>query len=322
MKLSIIIPCYNSEKYLARCLQSIIKQTYRNIEIIVVNDGSSDGSENVIKEFMNIDDRIKYIYKENSGVSDARNEGLKIATGELVTFVDSDDEILENMYETLINVMVSNAADIVHCSYTRLDKNGTKHVGNTQEMHEHNHVEGMTHLLQGDLFTASPCNKIYKREIVESLRFDKRFKINEDVLFNYYAFKNAKKSIYIDSCFYIYHVEETSACKNTAKMKNAEDCYLVSQIMQEESIGQAYEELASIRFLNNKLNLYRVYENYAEKKDRKRIKELKQSIKEDMKKLQLGKNQKISAFLIVYFGGLYVFMYNIYDKLRKPNWDV
>ena len=112
-KVSIIIPVYNVEKYLKKCLDSVINQTYKDIEIICVNDGSKDGSENILKEYATKDSRIKIIEKKNGGLSSARNAGLDVASGEYCYFVDSDDWIELNTIEKLTDIILSNDVDVV-----------------------------------------------------------------------------------------------------------------------------------------------------------------------------------------------------------------
>ena len=124
MKISVIVPCYQAERYIQRCLQSICSQTYSNLEIIVVDDGSTDASASIVKELAQSDSRIKYLYQLNAGVSAARNAGIDYASGDVITFVDSDDTIKSHMYETLIDLMQKYHADISHCSYCRVLENG------------------------------------------------------------------------------------------------------------------------------------------------------------------------------------------------------
>ena len=123
--ISVIVPVYNSEKYLKACIDSIIKQTYTDLEIICVNDGSTDGSLEILREFACMDSRVVVHSQENHGVSTARNVGLKFAHGEFVSFIDSDDEMELDMYELLIQTQNEYQADIVHCGYKRICRNGT-----------------------------------------------------------------------------------------------------------------------------------------------------------------------------------------------------
>ena len=118
-KISVIIPIYNVEKYLERCLDSIVNNTYKNLEIICVNDGSSDGCQMILEKYNAIDKRFRVIAKKNGGVSSARNEGLKICTGDFVAFIDPDDWIQNNYFEVLMKYQKDGDYDIVVCDYQR-----------------------------------------------------------------------------------------------------------------------------------------------------------------------------------------------------------
>ena len=117
--ISVIVPIYNVEKYLDRCVGSIINQTYKNLEIILVDDGSPDNCPQMCDDYAKKDSRIKVVHKENGGLSDARNAGMKVATGEYVSFIDSDDYISLDFYETLLETIVDNDSDIVECSVVK-----------------------------------------------------------------------------------------------------------------------------------------------------------------------------------------------------------
>ena len=116
-KISVIVPIYNSEDYIDRCVRSIVEQSYKNIEIILVDDGSTDNSSMMCDEWAKNDKRVKVIHKENGGVSSARNEGLKIAKGDYISFVDSDDYIDKKMIEKMLNQMEKGNTDLVICNY-------------------------------------------------------------------------------------------------------------------------------------------------------------------------------------------------------------
>jgi glycosyltransferase involved in cell wall biosynthesis len=118
-KISVIIPIYNVEKYLSVCLESVINQTYQNLEIILVDDGSTDACPKICDDYATKDNRIKLIHKKNGGLSDARNIGVKHATGDLISFVDSDDVLSLYFYEKLINILEENDADIVECGFRK-----------------------------------------------------------------------------------------------------------------------------------------------------------------------------------------------------------
>ncbi len=120
--ISVIIPVYNVEKYIEKCIDSVCKQTYSNLEIIIIDDGSTDGSGKLCDKWQKEDDRIIVLHKRNSGQSGARNAGLDISKGDYIAFVDSDDYILPNMYEELLNLLRENHADIAHCDFQRTDE--------------------------------------------------------------------------------------------------------------------------------------------------------------------------------------------------------
>ena len=122
--ISVIVPIYNVEKYLERCVESIINQTYKNLEIILVDDGSPDNCPQMCDDYAKKDSRIKVVHKKNGGLSDARNAGMKVATGEYVSFIDSDDYISLDFYETLLETIVDNDSDIVECSVVKFYENG------------------------------------------------------------------------------------------------------------------------------------------------------------------------------------------------------
>lgn len=133
IKISLIVPCYNIRKYLPRCIESILAQTYKNLEIILISDGSTDGTDEVIREYAKKDSRIIPIFKQNSGVSDTRNRGLDIATGDYIGFVDGDDYIEPEMYETLLKNAIENNADISHCGYQMVFPSRVDYYYNTEK---------------------------------------------------------------------------------------------------------------------------------------------------------------------------------------------
>lgn len=122
IKISVIIPVYGVEKYIRQCLESVIKQTYKNLEIIVVNDGTKDNSMKIVEEYL-VDERIKVINKENGGISSARNRGIEEATGEYVSFVDSDDWLEIDLYERIVQILEGNKVDIIVFNYNRYSEN-------------------------------------------------------------------------------------------------------------------------------------------------------------------------------------------------------
>ncbi|OUQ02420.1 hypothetical protein B5E92_14680 [Erysipelatoclostridium sp. An15] len=164
--LSIIIPAYNIEPYIGRCLESLIIQTYKNLEIIVVDDGSTDNTLSIIKEYCNKDNRINVIHKKNEGVSVARLIGMKKASGEYIGFVDGDDIVEKDMFEFLINNAKKYGTDISHCGYVMDFPDGhSDYYYNTGRIIIQNNSKGLEDLLGGKYIEPGLCNKIYKINI-------------------------------------------------------------------------------------------------------------------------------------------------------------
>jgi len=171
--ISIIVPVYNTEKYLSKCLDSIINQTLKNIEIIVVNDGSKDNSQQIIDEYCSNDIRIKSIVKQNGGLSDARNIGIDHANGEYIAFIDSDDYIDLSMMEQLYKKAIHHQAEIVLCDLVKVDENGNEFRDLPQSPQLSDKI-----ILKNDFtlfgeMSCFACNKIFKKSLFEKHRFRK-----------------------------------------------------------------------------------------------------------------------------------------------------
>lgn len=206
MKISVIVPIYNVEKYLRRCIDSIINQTYKNLEIILVNDGSLDGSLDICKKYKKIDSRIKLVNKNNGGLSSARNEGLKIATGDYISFIDSDDWIKEDMYENLLNNAIKYNADIsVGGVADLLEKEDSYEVIKSDFDGVHK-IECISREEAIEKFLMEPWaawDKIYKREVHENLYFPLG-EINEDEAIALKLLDKCNNIVYDNKVFYNY----------------------------------------------------------------------------------------------------------------------
>ena len=184
-KISVIVPVYNVEKYLPKCIESIINQTYKDLEIILVDDGSTDSSGNICDMFGQKDSRIKIVHKENGGLSDARNTGLDVCTGEYIGFVDCDDYIAADMYEFLYNFLKTNNLDVSMCETYHVFESNI-HVCRYFEPKFLNETNKIIEEIFANKYGGSAisvCNKLYKREVLEDVRFDK-YKSYEDVFFS------------------------------------------------------------------------------------------------------------------------------------------
>lgn len=208
--ISIIVPVYNTEKYIGKCLDSILKQTYKNIEIIIINDGSTDNSENICKQCASKDSRIKVFNLKQGGVSNARNTGISKSNGEYIGFVDSDDYISENMYKLLVESIISTKSDISVCNVTRkssdLDKLENKGIIEyTQEEYLRKYFK-----INSQTCEYYPVNKLYKREIVDNDMFPKKYREGEDTFGVLKTVFKSKKICYIPEKLYFYRMNENS----------------------------------------------------------------------------------------------------------------
>lgn len=171
--ISVIVPVYNVEAYLRRCIDSILAQTYVNLEIILVDDGSTDGCGAICDEYAEKDDRIKVIHKENGGLSDARNAGLNAFTGKYVTFIDSDDWIEKEFIGYLHQLIVDNNADLSVCDFNYIDEKGKLYNSplNSGHVHVWRQEETLSMLLSGNKMETSAWAKLYKATIFTNRRF-------------------------------------------------------------------------------------------------------------------------------------------------------
>lgn len=236
-KVSIVVPVYNIEKYITRCVDSLLNQTYKNIEVICVDDGSKDKSLSILNEYAKKDSRLVIISKENGGVSSARNLGIKKARGEYITFVDGDDFIDINMIEEMINIQKETNADIVKCSYVKdyiykqIPYN--MNLENEINVYDSSNIEELYNHFMKKYILNSMCCQIIKTEIIKdnNLCVDTNYVYGEDARFNYELYTNIKKAILIDRPYYHYFYNDNSATtikseeKITRRIKEALSLY-------------------------------------------------------------------------------------------------
>ncbi len=321
-KISVVVPAYNAEKKIENCIQSILNQTYDNLEIVVVNDGSTDGTLDILKGLFNKDSRIKIVDIKNGGVSHARNTGIDNATGDYITFVDSDDTIEPGMYEYLINLIDKYGVDIAHCSYANIDKYGNRRVvGDTGREILQNHDEALKCLVSGRLFIGGLCNKLYKIKLFDDVRLDETIKFNEDILINYELFDKAKTSVYSDRALYDYYANDESATHSSDPVIANKQCMYVSELIYQKSKGKIYESDASKRLAYTAMVLYRAY-LYSDSVSKAEKNELKHRLREfDANNLYVGKNEKINVYMMSHMPLFYKLFYKFYDKIRVKKLD-
>lgn len=241
-KISIIVPIYNCEHYIDKCVNSLIEQTYSNIEIILINDGSTDNSISKCYGIANKDKRIKVYNKENGGVSSARNLGISVATGEYITFVDCDDWVDKRFCEILENGMKGNI-DLSVVSYKKVDKVKEYNVDYNNTYEKKNISEAYGLIFNDRSFFGFPWNKLYKKSIINKLGsepFKEDIYMCEDTLFNANYMKFCKEISYNRSELYLYYQRESSATKvqiiNNRKLSVFKSLDLLEDIYNKYSI--------------------------------------------------------------------------------------
>ena len=207
---SLIIPCYNVEKYIDRCLKSVTAQTYKNLEIILVDDGSIDNTPYLCDRWALCDTRIRVIHKENDGLANARNSGIDVCNGDYVMFVDSDDFIDLDMAEFLLNLSVEYNADVSRCSFYTYDNGIDTPDLNDGSILLPDKEQLFIDLVDGGYLSGVAWNKLFKREIVMTHKYEKADGCSEDLLFNFRAYKDVEKAVFCNIPKYHYCVNDTS----------------------------------------------------------------------------------------------------------------
>ena len=237
-KISIIIPAFNIQDYLGNTLDSVLAQSYDNLEIIVVNDGSKDNTGSILDDYAQKDSRIKALYQENSGVTSARLCGIQAASGAYIGFVDGDDFIEPQMYMRLMENAKRFDADISHCGYQMIFPAGRiNYYYNTGRIVKQEGKQGCTDLLNGYFVEPGLVNKLYRRGLFVGLDswMDKSIKINEDLLMNFYLFRKAEKCVFEDVCPYHYVLRQGSAATAQLNKHKLKDPLSVLHILQKET---------------------------------------------------------------------------------------
>ncbi len=213
MKLSVIIPVYNSQKFLNTCIESVVNQTYSNLELIIINDGSTDESGKICDEWAKRDSRIKVYHQKNSGVSAARNKGIELATGNYIAFVDSDDLVTDNWLETTAKEAELNNCDIICYRFNKRNSDEDYFITDFIATNQSD-----LRLKFNDIFevgVGSVCTQIYKRELLKTnnIIFNHKIVLNEETFFNLECFKKMKSFQYINNVLYFYTENQLSSSR-------------------------------------------------------------------------------------------------------------
>lgn len=315
-KVSIIIPVYNAEKYIDRSLKSICGQTYDNMQIILVDDGSTDNSLKICRKWAEQDKRVLVHHQENAGVSEARNKGLELAIGDFVMFVDADDWIAADMVQTLYDLAVKHGADVSTCNYIEIPE-GKEQLAIEQEAKERGaeaNIQVAAEKVEAGLQLLLPwavyC-KLYRRELLEKIYF-KKYKIAEDLLFNTEVICDTalQRVVTIDRKMYYYFIHNNSAIRQGYQRKYLEGVQVEEHCY--DRLIQLSPKFGDINIVGCSISMF--FERMAELtwKERRAVIEdfrwCKKSAKQYKNALlnTTSRHRKISGALKVYVPDLYL----------------
>lgn len=313
--ISIIVPVYKVEEYLDECVESIVQQNYKNLEIILVDDGSPDKCPEKCDRWSKKDSRIRVLHKENGGLSDARNAGMSIATGQYIAFIDSDDWVERSYIACLYRAIQETGADISACDVREVFcKNDTPAVVDESiRITKSTPVEALGELLKGRTYRAVAWNKLYRAELIRGEHFEVG-RLHEDEFFSYRIFDQATSLAYIDIPLYNYRQREGSIMSTlSVRHLDSLEAYLGRLCLLEKKYRELYRK-DKITFCITCLNFYcdtycRSYEDAAAV--RRRIKQYRKRIKFSIRDIV-----KYSMKEIVYIVGSSTLFIAWFSKLR------
>ena len=318
-KISVVIPVYKVEEYLDECLESVVNQTYKNLEIILVDDGSPDNCPKICDEWAKKDNRIKVIHKKNGGISDARNAGIKEATGNYISFVDSDDYIEKNLYEIAIKKIKQNEVQIFIFGRSYL-------YGNKKESKNSNEVElimdtqdALDKMNMFQYYDDATWDKIYERKLFDNIEYPKG-KLCEDWYTTYKVIDRAKKVVFNSTPLYVYRQRQNSITHSNNVKVNREPIYASKEVL--EFIRKKYPNIEKNALSKYVFACIGVYNNYLyyTKNTKKEKEELLHIVKENYKNVIKNKDltgsRKMQLFLVRRFNLLYRIMIKTIRKIR------
>lgn len=307
--LSIIVPVYNVQEYLDACINSLLSQTYERIEIILVDDGSTDDSGRICERYASLDPRIRVIHKENGGLSDARNAGIEIAKGEYIGFVDSDDWISTKMYEVLLRNLEVSKADIAVCERVAVYPDRMEDCGGTDSICVLNQEESLDILYANKKYGSYACNKLFRKELFKSIRFPKG-RLFEDIYIMHELFGLANRVVFIDTGLYFY-LQRPNSIVNSNNLDNWEEYVdaLVFKRNARYSVGR--ESLVFSNMLDAAVTIKTVMKDCPKEKKTRFLRKKINHIIRNERNLQYGLKTNLRAILIVYCFPLYRFLLKI-----------
>ena len=317
--ISVVVPIYNVEKYLNKCVCSIVNQTYKNIEIILVDDGSKDNSGDIANEWCKKDKRIKVYHKANGGLSDARNYGIEQANGDYITFIDSDDYIDKNFLLYLYECMNKYCSDISICGRYSVYENGMKKCKYNEVFDKkYDFISAIREMNKFYYFDMSACTKLYKIELFKDIRFPKG-KLSEDYFVMYKLFKKAKSISYTSKPLYFYLQRQNSISNN----KNINEDFIEAarqQMIDLENSDEKLKTIVHVAYASSFLTVADFYIKQKVKFPKSKYKKFKKEIYLNKKYIKGNKdislNKKIQFKLFLFNFNFYKFEFSVYKKIN------
>lgn len=300
--ISVIVPAYNIAPWISRSLDSLLAQTHKDLEIVVVDDGSNDNIREILADYTAKHPNIKAIHKENGGVTSARLRGVEEATGHWIAFMDGDDYVEPQMYGRMLENAMTYGADISHCGHQIHFPDGRiEYVHKSEDLFTQDHFTGLHDLLDNTKVSLSLCMKLYRRELFVGIRdwMDPTIKNNEDLMMNYYLFDRAEKSVFEGVCPYHYLLRKGSASYRGITENYIFDPIRVRQIILSRCGEDMQEELRQALLRNLLFN----YAQLDVHSDRKKLSDYRSRVRNMLLEQQeyfslLSARNKILAHMI------------------------
>lgn len=317
--ISVVVPVYNVAEDLPRCLDSILAQTYPEIEIIAVDDGSPDESGSILEQYASEYPNVHVFHQENCGVTAARLKGVRAAQGAWIGFVDGDDEIEPEMYARLIKNAQEHHADISHCGYQMVFEDGrVNYFHNTGMLIVHDRITALQELLSGEIVEPGLCNKLFRSELFYGLDMDVDVKINEDLLMNFNLFYVSGGSVFEDWCPYHYRVRSSSASRTKLNENKIYDPIRVKRLIYNSAPVELSRD-AHRAYISTCIDIYHtlITAGRGYREDIRRVRGVLHMEKDSFH--LLGSKRAMMADMIVSVPVIYKPIYQLYNRFWKKN---
>lgn len=326
-KVSVIVTAYNIEAFLPRCVDSLLAQTYQPLEIILVDDGSGDGTPGICDRYGEAYENIKVLHRKNGGPSAARNSGLTLAEGEYIGYVDGDDYVEPEMYQNMIRACMETGAQIAICTYRQIGK-GAEEIHPTGKQVEMSGREAMELYISGhDQYHIYPSvwSKLFERELLRDIRFTEGRK-SEDIMYTTWALAKAEKCVFLDTPYYNYTVDRKTSIMNSRLHERRfgdEIPFLKEQIGYLYGLGwKELAQKADYQFYRRMLFYYVDFRNRKMRKSAKQLMVQIRAEKAEIRKIYgldfVRMGDKVRMKLALTAPELYYILVRIYDKTVVP----